>query len=67
MSFIIYLPTPDELAVNLNKVQNDKDYKKNMKELAASIIDYSQQIEDLMGESVPITIQEDEDIYGDKL
>lgn len=47
---ITQLPTPDELAYNLNKLPpNKEDYQRSIKLLAESIIQYSEQIEQLGG------------------
>lgn len=49
MSNITYLPKPEELAYNLNKLPKDpEDYKKSIRSLATSVIEYSVQIEQLM-------------------
>lgn len=62
---VTYLPTPDELAYNLDRIPKNENYKDAIKSLAKSVIEYSQQISFLMeqGPQEPT----EEDIHGDKL
>ncbi len=43
---IVFLPTPDELAYNLDRLPKQEDeYKKAISSLATSVLDYSKQME----------------------
>lgn len=63
---ITFLPTPDELAYNLNQLPKNENYLAAMKSLAKSVIEYSQQISFLMDSTDP-EAEEVEEEYGDKL
>jgi len=58
----IYLPKPEELAYNLNKIpQSPNEYKLAIKSLANSVIDYSKQIEELFFMEESITEEKKEE------
>jgi hypothetical protein len=49
---ITHLPTPEELGYNIDRLPKGEDFPKAIKSLAASIIEYSRQIDQLLPQEI---------------